>query len=404
MGGTTLTFDARRGTLSGIMPDALVPVHRIPLLLRRVGSIERPAADRADLPGRDPLWTFQTGGPVWAWVPHADGTIYAGSDDGLVYAIDAKSGNEAWRFASQGAIRARPILDGHSLLAHSDDGYLFRLDAGSGAVEWRVRLGPPLKRVEYGAEGYRYDGYASAPAVADGVIYVSHTEGRLLAIDAKSGEERWEFRAEDQIASTPLVNEGRVYFGSFDGRVRAVDAGSGALIWEHPTGAPVSSSAAWHDGKVIIGSRSYDLLALNAGDGSLAWNDYFWFSWIESSAVVRDGIAYIGSSDSQLLSAIDAGNGRGLWSFDTGGSAWAEPAVGDDAVFIGAAGVADYMVDHRGGFYAVDRASGRGLWRFPSGRSGEEKLWGFTSSPATGDGMVFVGGLDGRIYAFSSMR
>jgi outer membrane protein assembly factor BamB len=155
---------------------------------------------------------------------------------------------------------------------------------------------------------------------------------------------------------------------------------------------------------VIIGSRSYDLLALNAGDGSIAWNYYYWFSWIESTAVVRDGIAYIGASDSQILHAIDAGTGRLVWEFDTAGSAWAEPAVSDDAVFIGAAGVADYMVKHDGGFFAVDRESGRGLWHIPSERPGEEKLWGFTSSPAVGDGMVFAGGLDGTVYAFSSSK
>ena len=402
MGGTTLTFHAEAGRLAGVMPDDLVPVHRIPLELRRVGSIERPAEDRVTLPARQPLWTFPTGGPIWAGVTYADGIVFTGSDDGLIYAIDARSGKESWRFASEGAIRARPILDGRYLLAHSDDGYLFRLDARDGSVDWRVRLGPPLQRAAYGDDGYRYDGYASAAAVGDGLVYISHTEGRLLAIDASTGEERWNFKAQDQIVSTPLARDGRVYVGSFDGRIRAIDAASGTLLWEHATGAAVPSSAAWHEGKVIIGSRSYDLLALHAGDGSVAWNHYYWFSWIESTAVVRDGIAYIGASDSQLLNAIDAGTGRLVWSFDTGGSAWAEPAVGDGAVYIGAAGVADYMVDHRGGFYAVDRESGRGLWRFPAERSGAEKLWGFTSSPAAGDGMVFVGGLDGRLYAFST--
>lgn len=404
MGTTTLSYDPVAGTLAGVMAEGMVPVHRIPLTLRRVESIERPADDRPELPTRDPLWTFTTGGPIWAGVTYAAGIVYVGSDDGIVYALDGKRGVESWRFASEGAIRARPVLDGTFLLVHSDDGYLYRLEAKDGSVDWRARLGPSLQRIEHGDEKYRYDGYASGAAVADGIIYISHTEGRLLALDAATGEERWEFKADDHIASTPLVRNGRVYFGSFDGRVRAVHAESGALLWEHDTGAAVSSSAIWYDEKVIIGSRSFDLLALNAGDGSIAWSYYYWFSWIESSAVVRDGIAYIGASDSQLLHAIDAGTGRLVWEFDTSGSAWAEPAVSGDTVFIGAAGVADYMVEHDGGFFAVDLESGRGLWHVPSERPGEEKLWGFTSSPAVGDGMVFAGGLDGTVYAFSSSK
>lgn len=400
LGSTVLKYDAAAGTLTGVMPDSIVPVHRIPLLLRRVPSLDRPAVAEMPLPVREPAWTFETEGPIWAGVLYADDLLYAGSDDGIFYAIDATSGVESWRFATEGAIRARPALDGSRVLVHSDDGYLYRLDVKSGSVEWRARLGAPLQRIEFGGEGYRYDGYASGPAVADGVIYISHAEGRLLAIDARSGEERWAFKTQDHIASTPLVRDGRVYIGSYDGKVRAFHAESGTLLWEYDTGAPVSSSAAWHEGKVIIGSRSYDLLALNAGDGSLAWDYYYWFSWIESSAVVRDGIAYVGSSDAQLLNAIDAATGRLVWSFDTGGSAWAEPAVAGDVVYVGAAGVADYMVEHQGGYYAVDRASGRGLWRFPSERPGEARLWGFTSSPAAGDGKVFVGGLDGNLYAF----
>jgi len=404
MGTTKLFYDSAAGTLAGVMPDGLVPVHRIPLVLQRIDSIERPSDDQQELPSRAAAWTFGTGGPIWAGVTYDGGIVYVGSDDGTVYALDGQSGIEAWRFTSEGAIRARPVLDGRFLLVPSDDGYLYRLDASSGTVDWRSRLGPPLQRIDYGGEGYRYDGYASSPAIADGIIYISHTEGRLLAIDAATGGELWEFRAEDHIASTPLVRDGRVYFGSFDGQIRAIHSKSGTLLWEHSTGAAVPSSAAWYEEKVIIGSRSYDLLALNAGDGSTAWNHYYWFSWIESTAVVRDGIAYVGSSDSQLLNAIEAGRGRPVWSFDTGGSAWAEPAVTQDIVFISAAGVADYMVDHRGGFYAVDRKSGRGLWRFPSDRPGEEELWGFTASPAAGDGMAFVGGLDSNVYAFSSSR
>ena len=81
---------------------------------------------------------------------------------------------EAWRFASEGAIRARPVPDGRFLLGHSDDGYLYRLDAKSGLIDWRARLGPPLQRMEYGDEDYRYDGYALGAAVAgglDGTVY-----------------------------------------------------------------------------------------------------------------------------------------------------------------------------------------------------------------------------------------
>ena len=73
----------------------------------------------------------------------------------------------------------------------------------------------------------------------------------------------------------------------------------------------------------------------------------------------------------------------------------------DEAVFIGTVGVAGYMVEHHGGFHAVDRSTGRGLWTYSLEPSGDESFWGFASSPVAGDGMVFVGGLDGTVRAFS---
>ncbi len=42
--------------------------------------------------------------------------------------------------------------------------------------------------------------------------------------------------------------------------------------------------------------RRYDILALHLSNGKPVWNQYYWFSWVESPALVEDGVAYIGSS------------------------------------------------------------------------------------------------------------
>jgi outer membrane protein assembly factor BamB len=70
-------------------------------------------------------------------------------------------------------------------------------------------------------------------------------------------------------------------------------------------------------------------------------------------------------------------------------------------VYIGTVGVADYMVAHEARFHAVDLATGEPLWRFEVTRPPEAGTWGFASSPAVGESGVYVGGLDGRVYAFA---
>jgi outer membrane protein assembly factor BamB len=349
-----------------------------------------------------PLWTFDAGAPVWGSAAAADGLVYVGADDGRLVALDARSGKERWSHRGGGAIGARPLVADGSVFVPSDDGFLYRLDAGSGAVRWKVSIeGTPVNRVPIGQPGSRFERNASGAVLDSGRLYVGTHDGHVLALDPRDGARRWAFKAGDTVLSTPAAHGGRVYFGSFDGFVYAVDAATGTLAWKYDTKGPVVSTPAVHDGRVIVGSRSYDLLALDAVSGARLWTRYIWFSWVESSAVVRDGVAYVGSSDAARLFAIDARTGRSVWELPTGGWPWGEPAVAGGRVFIGSAGDAEYMVKHEGSFIAVDRATGRMAWRFAVPPPAGKGQSGFVGSAAAADGRVFVGGLDGRVYAFA---
>jgi hypothetical protein len=76
--------------------------------------------------------------------------------------------------------------------------------------------------------------------------------------------------------------------------------------------------------------------------------------------------------------------------------------VTEDSVFVGAIGVADYMVDLQGGFFAIDRASGEARWQLNSEPKEGLKIWRFTAAPVAGRRLVLAGGLDGKVYAFES--
>jgi outer membrane protein assembly factor BamB len=151
---------------------------------------------------------------------------------------------------------------------------------------------------------------------------------------------------------------------------------------------------------VIVGSRSYDLLALDARTGDVAWKRYLWFSWVDSSAVVRDGVAYVGSSDAAAVYAFEARTGRSVWKTDVWGWAWGQPAVTSGRVYMGTSALGGYAVPHQASLLALDRVSGRPVWRFAV-PAAPEKAYGFTGSAAVGSGRVFVSGLDGRVYAFA---
>jgi outer membrane protein assembly factor BamB len=395
-----LRLEAAAGTLSGPLPAALIPVYSIPVTLRR-GTLARTPRAEPTAPSVQPVWTFDAGAPIWAGAEAAGGLVYVGADDGRLHALDARSGAPRWVFRSGGAIRARATVSGGSVFVPSDDGFLYRLDASSGRETWKVRVeGAPVVRLPIGDPKSRFERTASSAVVAGGRVYLGTHDGHVLALEVDDGARVWAFKTGDTVLSTPALAEGRVFAGSFDGHVYALDAATGALAWKHDTKGPVVSAPAVHDGQVIVGSRSYDLVSLDARTGERAWTRYVWFSWVESSAVVRDGVAYVGSSDAARLFALDTKTGRSVWELDTGGWPWASPAVTARRVFIGAAGDADYLVKHQGAFLAVDRATGRLAWRYPVPPPADKGQSGFVGAAAVADGRVFVGGLDGRVYAF----
>jgi outer membrane protein assembly factor BamB len=317
-------------------------------------------------PVAQPVWTFKTGGQVWSSPAVVGNTVYFGSDDGIVYAVSGDLGQSLWQFRTGGKVRGRPTPDGAYLYSLSDDGYLYKLERQSGKLVWQFDThGGSVPRDGSGSGTDPYDDFASAAAVSDGTVYIGSADKTLYAIDAETGLGRWHFDTQGIVRSTPAVSDGRVFFGSRDHRVYAVDARTGALGWQYDTLREVVSSPLVADGTVYIGSRSSDLLALAAATGQLRWKFFYWSSWVESSARIRDGTLYVGSSDAQQVFAVDAASGKQAWSAEVDGSPWSTPAVTDDRVFIGVAGVLNYIIDHHGAFVALDRATGRLAWRYP---------------------------------------
>src|SRR5512135_215452 len=59
---------------------------------------------------RAPLWTFATQGEVWSSPSVANGTVYFGSDDHFLYAVDIISAQQKWKFETGDIVRSRPAL------------------------------------------------------------------------------------------------------------------------------------------------------------------------------------------------------------------------------------------------------------------------------------------------------
>ncbi len=404
LGSWELRLDRGTGTLTGVVPEGLAPLYALPLRLRRgerLASPPRPGPGGTEVA---PLWATDVKSPVWAGVTFADGLVYAGTDGGVLHALEASTGRTLWTFAAGGALRSPATVAGDTVYVPADDGVLYALGARSGKERWRQRVNSsPVVRLPFDDPKSRYDRAGSGVVVAGEILYLGTHDGHVLALDRSTGRKRWSFAADDSVLAAPSLDAGRLYFGSYGGHVYALDAGAGTLLWKHDTRRPVVSTPAVARGKVLVGSRSYDFLALDAKTGVPAWTRYLWFSWVESSPTVHGAVAYVGSSDAARVYAFDVDSGRTVWETDVHGWAWGRPTATADRVFVGTSSSPGYLVGHQAAALALERATGRVVWREVVSPAGTG-TYGFTGQPAVGAGLVFFGGLDGKVRAYNGSR
>jgi eukaryotic-like serine/threonine-protein kinase len=157
------------------------------------------------------------------------------------------------------------------------------------------------------------DAVLSAPAVANGVVYVGcdgiNNLGRMYAFDvsnlqpgATTLQPLWQptgspvpGQTQGEIWSSPAVADGLVFVGSRDKSLYAFDAQTGVQQWQKQTGGEVSSCPSVANGFVYVGSNDTTLHAYRAEDGFPSYQSDSMGHEIHSSPAVVDGVVYIGS-------------------------------------------------------------------------------------------------------------
>ena len=229
-------------------------------------------------------------------------------------------------------------------------------------------------------------GQEASPLVIDGVLYVTSAWSKVYAFDAKSGRLLWQYdpKVAGQLGikgCCDVVNrgvaawKGRIYVGAYDGRLIALDARTGREVWSVVT---VDQSKAYTmtgaprvaNGKIIIGNAGSEIgvrgyvSAYDANDGRLLWRFF---------TVPGDPAAPY--ENEQMRRAAATWTGDLYWKLG-GGTVWDgivyEPAT--NLVYFGTANGTPWVAEARspqGGdnlflnsIIAVDADTGRYAWHY----------------------------------------
>ena len=206
-------------------------------------------------------WDFYLSSPsVW------NDTVYFGSGDGSIYALNAKSGALKWKFQTGDVVHSSPAIADGILYIGSWDSYLYALDALNGKEKWRFKTGDD-------PEIHNHVGIQSSPAVVDGFVYFGCRDGHVYAVDALRGAQKWSFSTEGSwVNNSPVVHDGRVYFGtSIPGFLHALDAKTGTPVFQLPTGSPIFSSMAIANGRLYMGNFGGKLVVVDLNTQKTVW-------------------------------------------------------------------------------------------------------------------------------------
>lgn len=303
----------------------------------------------------------------------------------------------------------------------------------------------PLTKIDAGnvsqlGLAWHYDldtnrGQEASPIVIDGVLYVTSAWSKLFAFNARTGKLLWKYDPQvpgaigikgccDVVNRGVAAWKGRIYLGAYDGRLIALDAKTGKVVWSVQTTDPsraytITGAPRIANGKVIIGNAGSEIgvrgyvSAYDAADGRLLWRFFTipgdpskpyeteqlraaaatWTGdlyWKLGGATVWDGIVYeprtnlvyFGTANgtpwvaearspqggdnlfTNSIVAVDADTGRYAWHYQvTPAETWdydaTSPLMLADLAIDGVMHRALLQVSKNGFFYALDAVTGK---------------------------------------------
>lgn len=373
----------------------------------------------------------------------AGDTVYVGSWNGHVYALDASDGHTRWDFfdgitGKNVPVRASPVLVDDLVVFGDMAGRVFALNRANGTLAWlndSIEQHPARQitgsLAAYGDRVYVPMSSSEESSAATSSYACCTFRGSLTALNARDGSIAWRYFTTDPPQPIHNATDPTDQFGP-----------SGAAIWSTPAIDPDAGLMYLTTGNSYsapVSPHSDAMLALNLADGSLRWaaqlisNDVFNngcqptqtpqttaptpvsctgtdndFSSSPLLANARGHKLVIGIQKNGRMTALDAFTGQRVWEQSIG----QEQAINWGASFDGQyLYVGDASFKRQGFLYALDPSTGQIAWQTPMlacipgpGVPADQCWSGNMNAVSSTPGLVWIGEMDGQINAFSTVN
>ncbi|HEX4876515.1 MAG TPA: PQQ-binding-like beta-propeller repeat protein, partial [Chitinophagaceae bacterium] len=169
------------------------------------------------------LWEYSSEANIISTPAVADGKVYAGNQNGVMYCFSAGDGKVLWRFKTGGAIFSSPAVSEGNVVFGSGDGMIYCLNAGNGKFRWKKQMGAAV---------------LGSPVISGDTVFIGTSDGSFIAINLPFSTTIWQFKGlQGPVVSTPLLYEDKVIFGAWDRHLYALQRNTGSLAWKWNNGS-----------------------------------------------------------------------------------------------------------------------------------------------------------------------
>jgi outer membrane protein assembly factor BamB len=274
-------------------------------------------------------------------VAYDAGKLFVTSGFGVVFALDAKTGDRVWGHDIGVPIVNAPVVSGGRVFVSTHDNHFFALAEDNGRQLWTHQGIPESAGVMS----------STSAAVSGEFVIAPYSSGELYALQVQNGTVAWSdvlslsgqvsaLSELDAIAGRPVIDRDVVYGVSHSGVMAAIRLSTGDRIWSRDIGGTQTPLAAGEYVYVITGDGQ--LLCLTAKEGKVRWihqlprwedesNQQRPINWT-GPLLVSDKL--ITTSSDGYLEALSPYTGQLLGRVELDGGTSVPPVVADGTVYV----------------------------------------------------------------------
>lgn len=278
------------------------------------------------------VWAINTKLNLTSGLAAGSGMVFAGSEDGQITAMQQKNGQVAWFNVMQGEIVAAPAVTNNIVLVKAKNGDLSAYNIDSGKLLWTYNREIPTLVLS---------GDSSAKVV-DNLVVAGFSTGEIAVLNLNNGLLLWrEFTAEPHgsfavermidIDADPQIFGGVIYVVTYQGRISAIELKTGRILWGHDMSSV--SGLAVDAQRVYVSDDQGYVWCFNRKTGDMLWKQEGLLNHGITAPALLDNVLVVGDAQGYVhFMAKD--DGHFVARTSVGNGIIATPLIVGNAVYI----------------------------------------------------------------------